>query len=337
MLVLLTRPLGRIVAVAGLAVVIGLGWFALQAEPVFSSSSKVVLVEVNPGDSIATIAARMHQKGVIASPLAFRIDALIFGTPIIRPGLYEIHQGSSFSHVRAIFGGAPNVPEVDVVPGLTLHEVALAVEQALGPSFANTFAVDANAAATTSPYARSGTLEGLIGPGRYFITPATTPQQLLAHMVASFNAEAAAVGLTPTTTREGLDAYRLVIAASIVEKEGYYAKNMPRVARVIFNRLASGGPLQMDSTVLYYFNQDGGKVTPAMLRTVTPYNTYLNAGLTPTPICTVSSNALHAMLNAPAGTWRYFVLVNKNGDMAFSTTFAEQLANERLAASRGLG
>lgn len=336
MLALLTRPLGRIVAAAGLAVVIGLGWFVLQAEPIFSSSSRVVLVAVHSGDSIATIAARMHHEGVIASPLAFRLDALIFGTPLVRPGMYEIAQGSSFSHVRAIFGAPPNVPEVDVVPGLTLHEVALALERVVGPRFANTFAADANATSTPTPFAPSGSLEGLIGPGQYIITPATTPSQLLTRMVEAFSREAAAVGLSATTTRDGLNSYQLITGASIVEKEGYYAKNMPKVARVIYNRLASARPLQMDSTVLYYFNQDGGTVTPAMLRTVTPYNTYLNAGLTPTPICSVSSNAMRAMLNAPPGTWRYFVLVNKNGDMAFSTTFAEQLANERLAASRGL-
>lgn len=92
----------------------------------------------------------------------------------------------------------------------------------------------------------------------------------------------------------------------------------------------------MDSTVLYYFKQDGGTVTSSMLATPTPYNTYLNAGLTPTPICTVSTFALNAVLHAPAGSWLYFTLINKNGDEAFSTTFAQQLANEKIAHARGL-
>jgi UPF0755 protein len=156
-------------------------------------------------------------------------------------------------------------------------------------------------------------------------------------MEKSFQREATRAGLTPTTTLNGLNAYQLLTAASIVEKEGYYAFNMPKVARVIYNRLASGSALQMDATVLYYFQRDGGTVTHAMLQTATPYNTYLNPGLTPTPICTVSATALAAALHPPTGPWLYFTVVDKKGTEAFSTTFAEQLANERLAASRGIG
>jgi UPF0755 protein len=74
-----------------------------------------------------------------------------------------------------------------------------------------------------------------------------------------------------------------------------------------------------------------------MLKIQTPYNTYLNIGLTPTPICTVSKVALEAVLYAPKGPWLYFEVINKNGKEAFATTFAQQLANEALAKSRGLG
>ena len=58
---------------------------------------------------------------------------------------------------------------------------------------------------------------------------------------------------------------------------------MPEVARVIYNRLAQGMPLQMDSTVLYAIGQDGGPVTSKDLQIQSPYNTYLNTGLPPTP------------------------------------------------------
>jgi UPF0755 protein len=111
---------------------------------------------------------------------------------------------------------------------------------------------------------------------------------------------------------------------------------MPDVARVIFNRLARNMPLQMDSTVLYALGLDGGTVTPAMLQTASPYNTYLNGGLTPTPICVVSPQGLAAVLNPPTGSWLYFVLVDKSGDMAFSTTYAQQLAQEAIAAKAGV-
>ena len=82
--------------------------------------------------------------------------------------------------------------------------------------------------------------------------------------------------------------------------------------------------------------QDGGPVTSQDLKIQSPYNTYLNKGLPPTPICMPSADAMDAALHPPPGAWLYFVLVNKNGTMAFSDTYTEQQANEQLAKSRGL-
>jgi UPF0755 protein len=93
----------------------------------------------------------------------------------------------------------------------------------------------------------------------------------------------------------------------------------------------------MDSTVLYALGQDGGPVTPQDEQIQSPYNSYLNTGLPPTPICTPSPTALAAAAHPPPGAWLFFELVEKNGTEAFSDTYAEQLANERLAASRGIG
>ncbi|MHB8826522.1 MAG: endolytic transglycosylase MltG [Acidimicrobiales bacterium] len=327
---------GLLGGIVGGILVVGLLWFVLQAVAV-GGPGKQVIVTVNSGDSLSTIAAELHSAGVINSPLAFRADLVIFGAPTVLPGPYEIAQNSSFAHVKSILSNGPNVQEVTVRPGLTLHEVALQVASAVGNTYAEAFLKDATAAAAASPYHPNGSLEGLIGAGQYVITPTMTPSQLLARMESSFNSLASAVGLSPTTTVEGLSAYQIVIAASIVEKEGYYPRNMPKVARVIFNRLARGGPLQMDATVLYALGRDGGTVTHAMLQTPSPYNTYLNSGLTPTPICTVSSDSLDAVLHAPPGPWLYFTVIDKSGTEAFATTFAQQLANEKIAASRGIG
>ena len=333
---LVTKPVGRALGVAALVVLVALGWFALQVDPVFAGKGREVIVTVHPGDSIATIAGELHAKGVIASPFAFRLDSLFFGAPLVRDGSYELRQGSSFSAVRSILGAGPNVVVLDALPGLTLHEMAVNLAAAKGNTYAEAFLRDATALAVKSPFARGSSLEGLVGAGSYVVGPSESASRLAQSMADAFVREAASVGLTPSTTIQGLNAYQLVTAASIVEKEGYYPKNMPQVARVIFNRLARGGALQMDATVLYALGQDGGTVTPSMLQTPSPYNTYLNSGLTPTPICTVSTVALKAVLHAPPGPWLYFVVIDKSGTEAFATTFAEQLKNERLAASRGL-
>jgi UPF0755 protein len=333
MVFLLLRPLGRLISLLIVLVVVAGVWFALQAYPL-GGSGREEFVTVQPGDSLATIASTMHKEGIISSAFAFRLDLSVFGSPTVVPGTYAMAQGASFSTLRSILSHLPNV--VNVYPGYTLHEIAQEVATHSSNSFGDEFVADEKTLARESAFGATSSLEGLVAPGNYVITLGEQPVELLDAMTASFAHLARSVGLTPTTKVNGLDAYQLIIAASIVEKEGYYPKNMPEVARVIYNRLARGGPLQMDATVEYYFNQDGGTVTPAMLATRTPYNTYLNTGLTPTPICTVSKYSLRAVLHAPAGSWLYFELVNKNGTMAFSTTFAEQLAAEALAAKHGI-
>jgi len=328
---MLTRPLGRIVAVALALLFAVVVWFCLQVVPL-GGSGRLEVVVVHQGDSIATIAARMHAKGIIASPLAFRIDALIFGAPTIQPGSYPMRQGSSFAAVKSILASAV----LHVEPGLTLREVAGTIADDEGSAYATAFLKAASKAVVTNPYRPNGSLEGLIGSGQYLIAPGESASQLLDAMTTSFNQQAASAGLTPSTTLNGLDAYQLLIAASIDEKEGYYPRYMPDVARVIYNRLAQGIFLRMDSTVLYYFQQDGGTVTPTMLEAVTPYNTYRNGGLTPTPICTVSKYSLDAVLHPPPGPWLYFTVVNRDGETRFSATFQEQLKNEQLAAENGI-
>lgn len=283
------------------------------------------------------IEASLHEKGVIASPFALRLESLVLGAPDVQAGTYELRQGSSFARVRSILSQRPNVAVVEATPGLTLHEIALEVLNVRGLTFANAFASDATESKDPSPYAKGASLEGLIGSGRYLITPSTTPEELARRMVSRFDKEASALGLKPSTTLNGLDAYQLIVAASIDQKEGYYPEWMPKVARVIYNRLALHGPLQMDSTVLYYFGKDGGPVTPAMLATPTPYNTYLNPGLTPTPICTVSKDSIDAMLHAPKGPWLYYTVINKNGKTEFSTTYQQQQKWELVGKKNGIG
>jgi UPF0755 protein len=334
---MLRKPLGRIVAGLVVVIVIMVAWFVLQANPLFHGKGKNVIINVSSGETLSALTSDIHAKGVIGSTLAFEIDTTLFGSIQVQAGSYEIAQGSSFSHVRSVFNSPPNVVSVDVTAGLTLHEVALDLAQSEGNAFAGSFVQLATADKTPTPFHSSGSLEGLIGTGEYIIRPGESPAHLVTRMEERFVAQAASVGLTPSTTLNGLDAYQLVIAASIVEKEGYYPINMPKVARVIYNRLARGGPLQMDATVLYYLNKDGGTVTPTMLQTQEPYNTYLNTGLTPTPICAISTIAMRATLHPPQGTWLYFTLISQDGTMAFSTTFTQQLAEEEAAQDNGIG
>jgi len=330
-----------VLALVGAVVVVVLGfvlWFNHESGA-HGAPGAAVVINVKDGESISSVATTLSNDGVIDSALAFHLYGFLHGSPTPSPGLYQLHKNLSFSEIHTILSGLPNVHAMSVDPGLTLHEVAERVGDLPGFS-ATGFEALAKSGTVRSTYAPAGSdnLEGLLGTGVYQVLPDESATTLLSDMVQRFDAQASAAGLNSVSANAlGLSEYEVIIAASVVQKEGYYDKNMPDVARVIYNRLAANTPLQMDSTVLYALGQDGGPVTSADLKVQSPYNTYLNHGLPPTPICMSSPAALSAAAHPPPGAWLYFVVVDKSGTEAFADTFSEQLANERLAQSRGVG
>jgi UPF0755 protein len=102
--------------------------------------------------------------------------------------------------------------------------------------------------------------------------------------------------------------YQALIMASLVEKETGVPQERGQIAGVFVRRMAMGMLLQTDPTVIYGLgDRYSGKLTRAHLRESTPYNTYMNAGLPPTPISMVGREAIHAALNPVDGNSLYFV------------------------------
>lgn len=329
-----------VLGIVGAIVVIVLAavlWYEAESHALGGQGRQVV-VTVHEGESTSSVLSQLSTQGVIGSSLAFQISDVLHGTPTVLPGSYAMHQNLSFSDVRTLLAAGPNIYPVNVRPGFTLSEVAQEVGSIPNHSTAD-FEKAAASGAVHSSVSPPGSdnLEGMLGTGIYDILPGESDTAILTAMVQRFDQHAAQAGLTVASANAlGMTPYQVLIVASIVEKEGYIPVNMPDTARVIYNRLARGTPLQMDSTVLYALGQDGGPVTSQDLKVQSPYNSYLNTGLTPTPICMPSQDALNAAVHPPPGSWLYFVLVKKDGTMAFSDTYAEQLANEQLAKSRGL-
>ncbi|HEY4929085.1 MAG TPA: endolytic transglycosylase MltG [Acidimicrobiales bacterium] len=326
------------VIVVGLVVLVG-GYFWVQSEANPSGPpGPQVFVTVPAGAGVSSTGSLLAAKGVISNSFAFRVWTQFHSLPGVQAGPYMFSQHSSFDAVQKVLAAGPNVFSLVVPPGFTVSELADRVGQLPGHN-SHTFLATATSGEVRSPWQPTGvtSLEGLLATGTYTMVPGETDRQLLAKMVDRFDALAAKVGLADGAARLGYTPYQVVTVASIVEKEGVLVKNMGPVARVVYNRLAKDTPLQMDSTVLYALGRDGGPVTSADLKTVSPYNTYLTKGLTPTPTCFPSEEALNAALNPPEGPWLYFVVVQSDGTEAFSTTYAGQLANEALAKQRGVG
>ncbi|MGH9018925.1 MAG: endolytic transglycosylase MltG, partial [Acidimicrobiales bacterium] len=326
------------------AVLIGaVAWYQSQMG---GSGGAATVVTVSAGASMGSVTASLVRAHVVDSSLAFRVYLALHGTPTVVPGSYLMHRDDSFGDVRTRLAAGPDVFAVTVLPGTTVREVAAGVGDAVPRFSGAAFTAAATSPAHRSPWQPpgSGTLDGLLGTGTYIVLPKQTEGGLVQQMIDRFDTEATRAGLASAATADGVAPYQAVIVASIVQKEAISpgdsaaatAHNAGPVARVIYNRLDHGTALQMDSTVLYALDRDGGTVTAADLATVTPYNTYLNTGLTPTPICFPSATALNAALHPPAGSWLYFELTSRDGTETFSDTLAEHEQAISLAHSRGL-
>jgi UPF0755 protein len=114
--------------------------------------------------------------------------------------------------------------------------------------------------------------------------------------------------------------------ASVIQKEAANIEEMPKVSSVIYNRLKKDMPLQMDGT-LNYGKYSHIKVTPKRIKTdKSGFNTYLNKGLPPYPVCSVSIDAIKSALHPDRSSYLFF-MKNRNGVHDFSNTYEEHLRN----------
>jgi len=142
-------------------------------------------------------------------------------------------------------------------------------------------------------------------------------------------AKAKAINLTPG---------QVSILASIVEEEqARKPDERPKVAGMYINRLQTGMPLQADPTVKFALGDFAIKrILTAQLLTPSPYNTYLNKGLPPTPINSPGAKALEAALAPAAGDWIYFITIDKQGHSLFTSSYEEFLAAKAKAKRDGV-
>ncbi|GAA0582948.1 endolytic transglycosylase MltG [Streptomyces crystallinus] len=215
-----------------------------------------------------------------------------------------------------------------VVPeGWRAGQVYAAVDKSLGVQPGTTRRA-ASEAGLALPADARGNPEGYLFPATYPVTNKTTPGGLLAYMVDTANQRIGKDHIGAGARRQGMTVYQTVVVASIVQAEADTAADMGKVSRVVYNRLAKGMPLQMDSTLNYALNRSTLTTTHADTRTDSPYNTYARGGLPPTPIGNPGRQALDAAIAPPPGNWLYFVTVAP-GDTRFTADYAEQQRNVR--------
>ena len=170
-----------------------------------------------------------------------------------------------------------------------------------------------------------GKVEGFLFPATYDVDPSTTAEDQLKAMVTRWKQAAADSDLVAASKKAKLTPYEVLTVASLLQAEAQ-PKDFAKVARVIYNRLDKDMPLQLDTTVLYALGRSGTHLSPEDLQTDSPYNTYKNKGLPPTPINSPGQQAINAALHPAKGNWLYYVTTNlKTGETKFTNSYQEFL------------
>ncbi len=330
------RRWGRILLVLGglsLPFLVAIGWFWYQVDPP-GGPGRVVDVRIPNGVGVGTIADRLEARGVVGSALAFRLYARLSGSDTFQAGSYRLHRdlGASAAVDALERGPRRTYRKLALPPGLRFDEVARRIGALPGLSAARVLAL-ASGGAVRSAFEPGdvNSLEGLTWPDTYYVERHEDERKVLETIVGAFDDHARALGLAG-----GTDPYRTVIVASLIQREAGVDEDRPLIAAVIENRLRDGMPLQIDASVVYARGGGSQPLTDADFALPSPYNTYVVAGLPPTPISTVTAASLAAALHPAPVPYLYYVLTDASGKHAFSETYAQHEANIADAQRRGV-
>ena len=286
-----------------------------------------VAVQVTSGDSPTSIAPKLVKLGVVASSRAFILAAeQSTSSTGLLPGFYGMHRHMKASLAYAILINPKNMVQIKVtIPeGWRLSQIVSFLGAKSGIPLSAYAKVLKDPAQLHLPAFANGKPEGYLFPATYSVQPHETALGVLTGMVQRFQQEAASVGLPTAAKQVHLTQAQVVIMASLLQAEGGRLSDYPKIARVIYNRLAHGMPLQLDSTVLYGLNKYGILASNKDLTSPSPYNTYKHKGLPPGPIDSPGAAAIQAVLNPAAGNWLYFVTVNpKTGETRYTSSPAQ--------------
>lgn len=296
----------------------------------FSDSTKSFFIHTNQTDR-ASILHDLKANGIVKNTTAFDWLAKLSGFyKEAKPGRYKIEKGSSVYTILKKISGQQD--EVKLVVGKMRSRAELSQKMA------RYFETDS---AKTNQYLLNNDSLAALGVNEHnwmtlFIQNTynfywnTRPGTVLRKLKQEKEKWWSKNDRLAKAAKLGYTADEIYTIASIVEEETNMNTDKPTVASVYMNRLKIGMPLQADPTVRYGLGDfESNRVTFAQLKTPSAYNTYLNKGLPPGPICIPSINTIDAVLQAPATDYLYFVA---KPDFSGYSTFTNNYADHMKAA-----
>lgn len=294
--------------------------------------NETVTVEIESGSSASTIANALENNGVIGSKYIFRFY-IMDKDYVFQYGNFEFNPHSSYDEIIELLCTQQVVKETAT---LTIPEgtetkdiVAMLVDIGIGTeeeivNTINTYPFEFDWIADLPTENVKYRLEGYLFPDTYEIYTDDTPEAVIAKLLSNFEGKTA--NLREEVEMNGGNFHDTVIMASIVEREGKKESELPIVSSVFYNRLAIDMKLESCATVQYIMQERKEVLTYEDTAIDNPYNTYVYAGLPPSPIANPGLNALRAAVYPDDTEYLYFV-ARYDGSSYFATTYAEHQAN----------
>ena len=332
-----------VAAVLAVLVVGGLAWGALTLLNSCSAQSVELLAEgqegtitVAEGAGAKVVGEQLAEARLVSNAGDFtkRVNEMGVDSQL-KPGTYTFAGGMSLDAIINQLTAGPVANALTIPEGSTLEAVAQSVatftENRITADAFTAAASDASAYAADYDFladAGTNSLEGFLFPKTYEIGDDATAESVVRMMLDQFKTETSGLDWSYPQS-QGLTIYDAVKLASIVERESSGDEQIrAQVASVFYNRLNNFGDpnygfLQSDATTAYELGHDP---TPEDIKNPTPFNTYTNTGLPPTPICSPGLDCLQAVCNPAQTNYFFFYFApDESGTMQyyFSETYEE--------------
>jgi len=339
------------------------GWWYLGEVNPDGEPQEATTFIVRADDTLETVSERLVERGFIDDAGVFRWYVRNNGGLELTPGYYEIakrdHAGNILGRLRT--PPSQTYTRVTFPEGFTLSDMSKRLAQDAPTMTRGGFNRAAEAPDIVANLRPLGvtSLEGLLFPDTYQVSNGESEAQVIERMVALMERVGGQEDILTKSAALGITPYQALTVASMIEEEARLPEDRPRIARVIYNRLARSMPLQIDATLFY--RRDRSREISELRTIDTPYNTYLRTGLPPTPISNPGRASISAALN-PAGepsqgdpicldlrnrarltgtpppscVYLYYVLADNDGRHAFAATFEQHQTNIDAAIAAGV-
>lgn len=299
-------------------------WFFFFAAPDFGAAPTERLnIPLSVTEDAASIAKSLRERGLIKNAAGFRLFFVLRGGKV-EPGGYELSKSLNAWQAAGIFLDKPALRWVVIPEGLRKEEIAEILSDTLDWSEAKKekwLAID------TAPDADH--TEGVYFPDTYLIPVTETGEEVAKRMRRRF--EEIFAPYAAEASRQNIKWTTLLKIASLIQREAAGSFDMPLISGILWNRLEKNMKLQVDATLQYargdlgegYWAPIGGSDRASI---ISPFNTYLNAGLPPNPIGNPGAAAIEAALY-PETTECLYYLHDRAGDIHCAVTYAGHLVN----------